>query len=208
MRRLVVLSFVTLDGVMQAPGGPKEDTTGGFSYGGWSAGYWDDALARAMSEQMSEPYDMLLGRKTYEIFASHWPHAKDDFAARINNARKYVVSRTLSRVDWQNSTLVKGDVPREIKKLKEQNGPELQVHGSGNLIQTLLKHDLVDELRLKIYPVALGTGKHLFAEGTIPAGLKLVDSKTTASGVIIATYQRAGAVKIGSFALESQTQTA
>ena len=208
MRRLVVLSFITLDGVMQAPGGPEEDTTGGFKYGGWSVGYWDDTLATTMTEQMSEPYDLLLGRKTYEIFAAHWPHAKDDFAAKINNARKYVASRTLSRVDWHNSTLIKGDVPREIKKLKEQDGPELQVHGSGNLIQTLLKHDLVDELRLKIYPVALGTGKRLFAEGTIPAGLKLVDSKTTASGVIIATYQRAGAVKIGSFALESQAQTA
>ncbi len=178
MRRLVVLSFITLDGVMQAPGGPEEDTTGGFKYGGWSVGYWDDSLAAAMGQQMSKPYDLLLGRKTYEIFAAYWPHAKDEFAAKINTARKYVVSRTLSRVDWQNSTLVNGDVPREIKRLKEQDGPELQVHGSGNLIQTLHKHSLVDELRLKIYPVALGTGKRLFAEGTIPAGLKLVDFKT------------------------------
>ncbi len=208
MRRLVVLSFITLDGVMQAPGGPEEDTTGGFKYGGWSVGYWDDSLAAAMGQQMSKPYDLLLGRKTYEIFAAYWPHAKDEFAAKINTARKYVVSRTLSRVDWQNSTLVNGDVPREIKRLKEQDGPELQVHGSGNLIQTLHKHSLVDELRLKIYPVALGTGKRLFAEGTIPAGLKLVDFKTTATGVIIATYQPAGAVKIGSFAVESQAQTA
>src|SRR5213593_1415930 len=199
MRRLVVLSFVTLDGVMQAPGGPEEDTTGGFSYGGWSAGYWDDALARAMTEQMSEPYDMLLGRKTYEIFAAHWPRAKDDFAARINNSRKYVVSRTLSKVDWQNSTLVKGDVPREIKKLKEQDGPELQVHGSGNLIQTLLKHDLVDELWLKTFPVVLGTGKRLFADGTMPAGLSVVESSVSPSGVVVASYARAGGVKTGSF---------
>ncbi len=208
MRKLVVLSFVTLDGVMQAPGGPEEDPTAGFKHGGWSVGYWDDALANVMTEQMSRPYDLLLGRKTYEIFAAHWPHVKDDLAARINNAEKHVVSRTLTNVDWNNSSLVKGDAVQEIRKLKEQSGPELQVHGSGNLVQTLLKHDLVDEFRLKIYPVTLGNGKRLFAEGTIPAGLKLVDSKATASGVIIATYQRAGAVKTGSFALESQAQTA
>jgi dihydrofolate reductase len=171
MRKLVVLSFITLDGVMQAPGGPEEDPTGGFKHGGWSVGYWDDFLGNVMGEQMSEPFDLLLGRKTYEIFAAHWPYVKGDdpFAARINNAKKYVVSKTLSKVDWSNSTLIKSDVVSEIKKLKEQNGPELQVHGSGNLIQTLLKHDLIDEFRLKIYPVALGKGKRLFAEGTIPA---------------------------------------
>ena len=203
MRKLAVLSFLTLDGVMQAPGGPEEDAAGGFKNGGWSVGYWDDSLAKAMSEQMSKPYDLLLGRKTYEIFAAHWPHQKDDFAAKLNSAKKHVVSRTLTKVTWNNSSLVKGDVPHEIKKLKEQDGPEIQVHGSGNLIQTLLKHDLVDEFRLKIYPVTLGPGKRLFAEGTIPAGLKLVHSKTTPSGVIIATYERAGEVKRGSFAIEN-----
>src|SRR5918992_1609902 len=205
MRKLVVLSFITLDGVMQAPGGPEEDPTGGFTHGGWSVGYWDDFLGNVMGEQMSEPFDLLLGRKTYEIFAAHWPYVKGDdpFAARINNAKKYVISKTLSVVDWSNSTLIKGDVVSEIKKLKEQNGPELQVHGSGNLIQTLLKYDLIDEFRLKIYPVALGKGKRLFAEGTIPASFKLLDSKISTNGVIIATYERAGEVKTGSFAMEN-----
>ncbi len=208
MRRLVVLSFITLDGVMQAPGGPEEDPTGGFKHEGWAVGYWDDFLGNVMVEQMSKPFDLLLGRRTYEIFAAHWPYVKGDdpFAARINNAKKYVVSNTLSEVDWTNSTLVKGDVVQEIMNLKEQDGPELQVHGSGNFIQTLLKHDLVDEFRLKIYPVTLGKGKRLFAEGTIPAGFKLLDSKTSTNGVIVATYERAGEVKTGSFGLENPTE--
>jgi dihydrofolate reductase len=204
MRKLVVLSFLTLDGVMQAPGGPEEDRTGGFKHGGWSVGYWDDFLGNAMAEQMSKPFDLLLGRRTYEIFAAHWPYVKgeDPFAARINNARKYVVSKTLSKVDWNNSTLVKGDVVQEIKKLKAQNGPELQVHGSPNFIQTLLKHDLVDEFRLKIFPVTLGEGKRLFAEGALAAGFKLLDSKTSTKGVVVATYERAGEVKTGSFEVD------
>ena len=191
---------------MQAPGGPEEDPIGDFKHGGWSVGYWDDSLAGVMNEQMSMPYDLLLGRKTYEIFAAHWPHAKDPFADRINNARKYVASKTLKKVDWTNSTLLKKDVVQEIKDLKERDGPEIQVHGSANLIQTLLKNDLVDEFRLKIYPVVLGKGKKLFAEGTIPAGFKLSSSRTTPSGVIVATYQRAGEVKTGSFALPEQEQ--
>jgi len=200
-RRLVVLTFVTLDGVMQAPGGPEEDPIGGFKHGGWSVGYWDDSLASVMNDQMSMPYDLLLGRKTYEIFAAHWPHAKDPVAEKINNARKYVASKTLKKVDWTNSTLLKKDIAQEIRDLKDRDGPEIQVHGSGNLIQTLLKNDLVDEFRLKIYPVVLGKGKKLFAEGTIPGGFRLVYSKTTPSGVIVATYERAGEVKTGSFAL-------
>jgi len=186
---------------MQSPGGPEEDPVGGFKHGGWSVGYWDDSLSSVMNEQMSMPYDLLLGRKTYEIFAAHWPRAKDPFAERINNARKYVASKTLKKVDWTNSTLLKNDIVQEIKNLKDRDGPEIQVHGSANLIQTLLKNDLVDEFRLKIYPVVLGKGKKLFAEGTIPAGFKLAYSNTTASGVIVATYQRAGEVKTGSFAL-------
>jgi dihydrofolate reductase len=208
MRKLVVLSFITLDGVMQAPGGPEEDPTGGFKHGGWAVGYWDDFLGNVMAEQMSKPFDLLLGRKTYEIFAAHWPYVKGDdpFAARINNAKKYVVSKTLSKVDWSNSTLIKSDVVSEIKKLKEQDGPELQVHGSGDLMQTLLKHDLIDEFRLKIYPVTLGKGKRLFAEGTIPASFKLLDSKVSTNRVIIATYERVGKVKTGSFALENPTE--
>jgi len=189
---------------MQAPGGPEEDPTGGFKYGGWSVGYWDDFMGKIMVEQMAKPFDLLLGRKTYEIFAAHWPYVKGDdpFAAKLNNAKKYVVSKTLKKLDWKNSTLIKGSIVQKIKRLKQQDGPELQVHGSGNLIQTLLKYDLVDEFRLKIYPVTLGKGKRLFAEGTIPAGFKLLYSKTSTKGVIIVTYERAGKVKTGTFALD------
>lgn len=208
MRKLVVLSFITLDGVMQAPGGPEEDPTRGFKHGGWMAGYFDDFLLNVMAEQMSKPFELLLGRKTYEIFAAHWPYAKadDPFAAKLNNAKKYVVSRTLEKLEWSNSTLIKGDAVQEIKKLKEQDGPELQVHGSGNLIQTLLKHDLVDEFWLKIAPITIGTGKRLFAEGTIPAGFRLLDSRVSTAGVIVATYGRAGEVKTGSFEFETPTE--
>jgi dihydrofolate reductase len=195
MRKIIVLSFVTLDGVMQAPGGPKEDTSGGFEYGGWAVPYFDDFLGKVMSEQMSRPFDLLLGRKTFEIFASYWPRQESP----INEATKYVVSNTLAKHEWKKSVFLKGDVLEEIKKLKQQDGPELQVHGSGNLIQTLLKHDLVDEFWLKIFPITLGAGKRLFAEGTIPAAFKSSDSKVSPSGVIIANYERAGEVKTGSF---------
>ncbi|MGE5840166.1 MAG: dihydrofolate reductase family protein [Deltaproteobacteria bacterium] len=209
MRKLIVLSFITLDGVMQAPGGPEEDRTGGFKHGGWVAGYFDDFLGEVMVEQMSHPFDLLLGRKTYEIFAAHWPYVKtneDPIAAGINNAKKYVASRTLIKLDWSNSELIKGDVAKEVKTLKEKGGPEIQVHGSGGLIQTLLKHDLVDELWLKIFPVTLGRGKRLFAEGTIPVGFKLLESEVSPRGVIVASYARAGEVKTGSFALEVPTE--
>ncbi len=209
MRKLVVLSFITLDGVMQAPGGPEEDPTSGFTQGGWVAGYFDDFLGKVMVKQMSKPFDLLLGRKTYEIFAAHWPYVKtneDPIAAGINNAKKYVASKTLTKLDWSNSELIKGDVAKEVKILKEQDGPEIQVHGSGNLIQTLLKHDLVDELWLKIFPITLGRGKRLFAEGTIPVGFKLFESESSPSGVIIASYVRAGEVKTGSFAFEPPTE--
>ncbi len=206
MRKLVVLTFLTLDGVMQAPGGPEEDTTGVFKWGGWSAGYWDDALGKVMGDQMGHPYDLLLGRKTYEIFAAYWPHSTDPGAEGLNNARKYVASKTLKRLDWKNSTLLGPDIVTEVKNLKRQDGPEIQVHGSSNLIQTLLKNDLVDEFKLKIYPVTLGKGKRLFGEGAIPAGYKLVQSQTTPSGVIVATYTRAGEPKTGSFALETPTK--
>jgi dihydrofolate reductase len=208
MRKLVVLSFMTLDGVIQAPGGPEEDPTGGFKYGGWAVGYFDDYLGKLMDKQMSKPFDLLLGRRTYEIFAAHWPYVTkgDPIAAGINSARKYVASRTVKKLDWRNSELIKGDVAKEVKKLKEQDGPEIQVHGSGNLIQTLLKRDLVDELWLKIFPVTLGRGKRLFAEGTVPVGFKLLESETSPCGVIVATYMRAGEVKTGSFALEPPTE--
>jgi len=206
MRKLVVLTFLTLDGVMQAPGGPEEDSTGVFKWGGWSAGYWDDALGKVMGDQMGHPYDLLLGRKTYEIFAAHWPRSTDPGAEGLNNARKYVASKTLRKLDWKNSTLLGPDIVTEIKKLKQQNGPEIQVHGSSNLIQTLLKNDLVDEFKLKIFPVTVGKGKRLFGEGAIPAGYKLVQSQTTPTGVIVATYTPVGEPKIGSFALETPTK--
>lgn len=193
---------MTLDGVMQAPGGPEEDPSGGFKHGGWVAGYWDDVLGNVMAEQMKGPFDLLLGRKTYELFAAFWPHAgaKDLGAKELNSAKKFVVSKTLKKLDWANSQLVSGDVLHEIRKLKGQNGPELQVHGSGNLIQTLLKNDLIDEFRLKIFPITLGDGKRLFAEGAMPAGFKLIDCKTSTRGVIVSNYKREGEVKTGSFA--------
>lgn len=203
MRKLKVTTFLTLDGVMQAPGGPEEDPAGGFTHGGWSVNYWDETMGQDMGEFMGKPFDLLLGRKTYEIFAAHWPRVQDDPAAdQLNGARKYVASKTLDRVDWQNSTLIKGDVGEEVAKLKEQPGPEIQVHGSGDLIQTLLKHGLVDEYHLLIFPVVLGSGKRLFADGAIASGLKLVDSRTASTGVIIATYEPAGDVAYGTFALE------
>ena len=188
---------------MQAPGGPEEDKGGSFKWGGWSVEYWDDYLGKVMGEQMEKPFDLLLGRKTYDIFAAYWPKMGNDnpAAASLNNAKKFVASTTLKKPEWANTTVLKNNVVSHIKKLKEQNGPEIQVHGSSNLIQTLLKHDLVDEFRLKIYPVTLGKGKHLFAEGTIPAGFQLVESNASPKGVIVANYIRAGDVKTGSFAM-------
>ena len=199
MRKITVLSFVTLDGVMQAPGGPTEDTSGGFAHGGWTVPYFDEFLGNVMSEQMGKPFDLLLGRKTYDIFASYWPHQSDPVGASLNNAQKYVASRSARNLDWSNSVLLKDDVAEKIRDLKQGDGPELQVHGSGNLIQTLLKNDLVDELWLKIFPIALGAGKRLFGEGTMPSAFNLRDSKTSPLGVVVATYARAGEVKTGSF---------
>src|SRR5579859_5739357 len=198
MRKVIVLSFITMDGVMQAPGGPTEDPSGGFTYGGWVVPYFDDFLGAIMGEQMGKPFDLLLGRKTFEIFASYWPHHEDE-GPGINNATKYVASNTLTSHGWQKSVFLKGNVVDEIKKLKQQDGPELQVHGSGNLIQTLLKHDLIDELWLKIFPITLGKGKRLFADGTIPAAFKVTESKLSPNGVIIANCERAGEVKTGTF---------
>ena len=198
MRELIVLSFLTLDGVMQGPGGPTEDTSGNFTYGGWTVPYFDEFLGQTMEEQMSRPFDLLLGRKTFEIFASYWPQHEDEWPG-INKATKYVASNTLNRHEWSNSVFLKGNVADEIKKLKGQDGPDLQVHGSSHLIQTLLKHDLVDEFWLKIFPVTLGMGKRLFDKGTIPASFSLVDAKSSPSGVIIANFKRAGEVKTGSF---------
>ncbi len=201
MRKIIVLSFVSLDGVMQAPGGPEEDTSGGFKYGGWTFPYFDDFSGNIMNEQMRMPFDLLLGEKTYDIFAGYWPHQSGDIPAGVfNKATKYVVSDSSPELTWENSVLIEGDVAAKLKELKQQDGPMLQVHGSGNMIQTLLQNDLVDELWLKIFPVTLGNGKRLFAEGTMPAAFELMESKTTPSGVIFANYKRAGEVKTGSFA--------
>jgi len=198
MRKIIVLTFVTLDGVMQGPGGPTEDTSGNFAHGGWTVPYFDEFLGQTMGEQMSRPFDLLLGRKTFEIFASYWPHHPEE-GPEINNATKYVVSDMLTKHDWHKSVFINGNVVSEISKLKQQDGPDLQVHGSHTLIQTLLKHDLVDELWLKIFPVTLGIGKRLFDNGTVPAAYTLVESKSSPAGVIIATFKRAGEVKTGSF---------
>lgn len=198
MRKIIVLSFISLDGVMQAPGGPQEDTSGDFKYGGWTVPYFDETAGKIMGEQMSKSADLLLGRKTFEIFASYWPQHESDWPG-INTITKYVVSTTLKKTDWNNSVFINDNAVEELKKLKAQDGPDLQVHGSGNLIQTLLKHDLVDELWLKIFPVALGKGKKLFADGAVPAAFKLINSQATPTGVIFASYKRAGEVKTGSF---------
>jgi dihydrofolate reductase len=198
MRKIIVLEFVTLDGVMQAPGGPDEDTSGGFKYGGWTVPYFDDFAGNVMAEQMKQPFNLLLGKKTYEIFSSYWPHHEKDWPG-INSVTKYVVSDMPIELTWENSVLIKDDVVSQLKKLKAEDSPNLHVYGSSNLIQTLLKHDLVDELWLKIFPITLGTGKHLFVDGTIPAAFKLTESKVSPKGVIIANYERAGDVTTGSF---------
>jgi dihydrofolate reductase len=201
MRKLAVSTFLTLDGVMQAPGGPEEDSSGGFKHGGWSVNYWDETMGQAMDQAMAVPFDLLLGRKTYEIFAAHWPYAGDDdpVAKKLNEATKHVASRTLKTLAWKNSKLIAGDVAFEVAKLKKGNGPELQVHGSGNLIQTLLTTGLIDEFRLWIFPVLLGGGKRLFSAGAVSAGLTLVEAKSFTTGVTINTYRPSGPIRIGSF---------
>jgi len=194
MRKVIVVLFVTLDGVIQAPGAPQEDTDGNFRYGGWVAPHFDERLGAIMDEQMSSTRALLLGRKTYEIFASYWPSHGSDWPG-VNSAAKYVVSQTLSKPLWENTVFIRDNIAEEIRRLKQQDGPDLQVYGSSRLLQTLFKHDLVDELWLKIFPITLGTGKHLFGEGTIPAAFKLTRSESTPSGVLVACYERAGEVE-------------
>jgi dihydrofolate reductase len=202
MRKVLATAFVSLDGVMQAPGAPEEDPTGDFRHGGWTFNYWDDAIAHVMGGIFSTPYELLLGRKTYDIFAAHWPHIQNDpFAEALNNVKKYVATSSKAPLTWKNSVAIH-DVPKEIARLKGEDGPTLMTQGSSDLLQTLLKHDLVDRFTLLIYPVVLGKGKRLFGTGTLPAALKLVDSKASPSGVTINTYERAGDVKVGSFALD------
>lgn len=190
---------MSLDGVTQAPGGPTDDPSGGFTHGGWTVPFFDDALSEVMAKQMEKPFELLLGRITYEIFASYWPDHAEEWPG-INQATKYVASNTLSKHQWQNSVFLKSDIlVEEIKKLKHHTGPDIQVHGSSNLIQTLLKHDLVDQLWLKTFPVVLGKGKRLFDKGTIPNAFTLTNSTTTPAGVLVANYQREGEVKTDSF---------
>lgn len=203
MRALIVSTFLTLDGVMQAPGGAGEDDSGGFAHGGWSVTYWDEMMPAVMGEALSAPFDLVLGRRTYDIFAAHWPHASEEEGAAVfNDATKHVASRSHPKLEWKNSVLIEGDAAAGIAALKREDGPELQVHGSGNLIQTLLRHNLVDTYRLWVFPLVLGSGKRLFAEGAVPAGLRLVDSTVSTTGVIISTYAPAGEVVTGSFALD------
>lgn len=198
MRKIIVLSFITLDGVMQAPGSPEEDTSGGFDFGGWTVPYFDEALGEVMDQQLKPPFELLLGRKTYDLFASYWPHHREE-GVEFNKPTKYVVSHQDRSLSWENSLLLKGKAVESIQKLKNTEGPDLQVHGSGELVQTLIKHQLVDELWLKIFPIILGSGKRLFKEGTPPTAFTLQKSSVTKTGVIIADYVLSGDVKTGSF---------
>jgi dihydrofolate reductase len=204
--RLTLHTFLTLDGVMQAPGGPDEDRASGFEHGGWSFPYDDEDFGAAMTGWFTHADAFLLGRKTYEIFAGYWPavtDAGDPIAGKLNALPKYVASTTLSSVDWEHASLITGDVAAEVARLKEQPGDELQVHGSGGLAQTLISRDLIDEYRLLTFPVHLGSGKKLFREGAKAAAMRLVSSSVTSTGVVIATYQPDGPAKYGSFAGES-----
>jgi dihydrofolate reductase len=198
MRKLIVLEFVSLYGVIQAPGAPEEDTSGGFEYGGWTVPYSEEVMDQTMSEQMRPPFELLLGRKTYDIWAPYWPQHENVWPG-INSVTKYVASHSPFTPEWSNSVLLQGDIAAEVGKLKQQDAPNLHVYGSGNLVQTLLKHDLVDELWLKIFPVTLGQGKRLFDGGSIPAAFKLTSSTVSTTGVFIANYARAGDVQTGSF---------
>ncbi len=201
MRKIITTTFVTLDSVMQAPGGAKEDTTGGFAYGGWQLSFPSDQMMDSrLSEIMNAPFELLLGKTTYDIFASYWPTAKteNEVAVPFNATKKYVVSHEPFEPSWHNSTCITGDVVAQLKKLKQEDSPDLWVWGSGNLIQTLLKEHLIDQMNVWIYPITIGTGKKLFAEGTQAQNFKLVESKTSATGVVLATYEPAGPLKISS----------
>jgi dihydrofolate reductase len=205
MAKLVVTTFVTLDGVMQAPGGPGEDTSGGFEHGGWLVPHFDDDTGAFMDKVFERADSFLLGRKTYEIFVGHWPHVTDEadpIASALNSLPKHVASRTLESAEWRPSTLIR-DVPAEVTVLKAASGGELQVHGSGNLVQTLAEHDLVDAYNVLTFPVVLGTGKRLFPEGVAPGALRLTESRTTGSGVVISSYERAGEPTYGAVGLDT-----
>jgi dihydrofolate reductase len=210
MRKLVTGTFLTLDGVYQAPGGPDEDREGGFEHGGWSVNYWDEGMGQAVTELTQRADALLLGRKTYDIFVAHWPNVGDEdpIAAKLNSVQKYVASRTLGEVNWNNATLLRGDAADEVRRLKEEGSGEIHVSGSGDLIQTLLKNDLVDEFTILTFPVVVGSGKRLFGTGALPGALRLVDSKTSSTGVTINTYVRAGAIEYGEFEVDEQGEAA
>ncbi len=200
MRELLVTTFLSLDGVMQGPGRPEEDLSGGFAHGGWAVNFWDEMMGQVMDEATSKPFAMVLGRRTYDIMAAFWPNAPEETGAKTwNEAPKYVASRTRPTLEWSNSVWIEGDAADGIAALKKEDGPELQVHGSGNLVQTLMRRDLVDRYRLWVFPVVIGSGKRLFADGTIPSALRLVDSKVSTTGVVIGTYEPAGPIVTGSF---------
>jgi dihydrofolate reductase len=208
MRRIMAAAFVSVDGVMQAPGGPTEDPTGGFSHGGWTFHHWDEPLGKFMGEMFASPFDLLLGRKTYEIFAAHWPFvdSSDPVAASFNAATKYVVTSSTQPLLWTNSVAIGGDVAAGIARLKEQAGPNLLTQGSSVLLQTLLTHDLIDEFRLLTFPLVLGPGKRLFGQGTRSGALKLTSTAVSKTGVIMSVYQRAGAITTGSFMLDPPSE--
>ena len=200
MRKIIVLEHISLDGVIQGPGGPDEDPSNGFAYGGWAAPYDDDIVGAAVQKQINAPLDLLLGRKTFDIWAAYWPQHGDVWPS-VNTATKYVASNTMTSHEWQPSVFLNGDIAEKVAKLKQEQGPDLHVWGSGELLQTLMKHDLVDVFWLMIYPITLGSGKRLFVDGAIPAAFKLTESTIGSSGVIIANYERAGAIKTGTESL-------
>jgi dihydrofolate reductase len=207
MRKIVAATFLSLDGVMQAPGGPEEDTAGGFSHGGWTFHYSDEVMGEAIGKSFQTPFDLLLGRRTYDIFAAHWPYAGDEdpIARTFNSVTKYVATSSRASLTWQNSVALH-DVPADLAKLKQLDGPNLLIQGSSVLIQTLLKHDLIDELSLMVFPLVLGKGKRMFGEGTIPAAFKLAESKASSTGVVMSLYRREGEIRIGSFAQEQPSE--
>ena len=206
MREIIAATFVSLDGVMQAPGGPEEDPVGGFKFGGWTFHYFDEVAGVAMEELFSKPFALLLGRRTYDIFAAYWPYQNDQIADVFNPAVKYVATHRPDSLTWQNTQPLGPDIVTKLKQLKQEDGPDLLIQGSGNLIQTLLANGLIDEIRLMIFPLVLGKGKRLFGDSAMPAAFKLAKSQTSSTGVIMATYERGGEIKTGSFAQQEPSQ--
>jgi len=204
MRKVIATTFLSLDGIMQAPGGPEEDTDGGFNYGGWTFHYWDGVMGEVMDKGMSKPFDLLLGRRTYDIFAAHWPRVEegDLIADKFNAATKYVATSSPDSLSWKNTVALDADIPGSVRKLAQSDGPDLLIQGSSQLIHALLAHDLIDEFNLWIFPLVLGHGKGFFGTDAKPGALTLVSSQASSTGVIINTYHKAGEIKTGSFALE------